>query len=104
MCACVCVCVCASGRRRAGCDTTGLPLTIESASEKLLLHMWINLGRGLACLLLAPYMVGLLLGQDVIFSGLSLHVQLNVAVYKDLNLEFATKNSFCHEFVARKCN
>ena len=28
----------------------------------------------------------------------------NVAVYKDLNLEFVTKNSFCHEFAARKCN
>ena len=24
-----------------------------------------------------------------------------VAVYKDLNLEFVTKNSFCHEFAAR---
>ena len=22
----------------------------------------------------------------------------------DLNLEFVTKNSFCHEFAARKCN
>ena len=27
----------------------------------------------------------------------------NVAVYKDLNLEFVTKNSFCHKFAARKC-
>ena len=27
----------------------------------------------------------------------------NVAVYKDLNLEFVTKNSSCHEFAARKC-
>ena len=25
-------------------------------------------------------------------------------IYKDLNLEFVTKNSFCHEFAARKCN
>ena len=24
----------------------------------------------------------------------------NVAVYKDLNLEFLIKNSFCHEFAA----
>ena len=22
----------------------------------------------------------------------------------DLNLEFVTKNNFCHEFAARKCN
>ena len=28
----------------------------------------------------------------------------NVAVYKDLNLEFVTKNSFCHKFAARKSN
>ena len=28
----------------------------------------------------------------------------NVAIYKDLNLEFVTKNSFSHEFAARKCN
>ena len=27
----------------------------------------------------------------------------NVAVYKDLNLEFVTKNSFYHEFAAIKC-
>ena len=32
-----------------------------------------------------------------------LSVKGNVAVYKDLNLEFVTKNSFCHEFAARKC-
>ena len=32
------------------------------------------------------------------------YVKGNVAVYKDLNLEFVTKNSFCHEFAARKCN
>ena len=27
----------------------------------------------------------------------------NVAVYKYLNLEFVTENSFYHEFAARKC-
>ena len=33
------------------------------------------------------------------------YVKGNVAVYKDLNLEFVTiKSSFCHEFAARKCN
>ena len=26
----------------------------------------------------------------------------NVAIYKDLNVEFVTKNSFCLEFAARK--
>ena len=34
---------------------------------------------------------------DKIFKG-------NVAIYKDLYLEIVTKNSFCHEFAARKCN
>ena len=28
---------------------------------------------------------------------------VGVHVYKDLNLEFVTKNSSCHEFAARKC-
>ena len=34
--------------------------------------------------------------QGIVFKG-------NVTVYKDLNSEFVTKNSFCHEFAARKC-
>ena len=32
----------------------------------------------------------------------SVNIKGNVAVYKDLKLEFVTKNSFCHEFAARK--
>ena len=31
-------------------------------------------------------------------------LKVNVAVCKDINLEFVTKKSFCHEFAARKCN
>ena len=27
-----------------------------------------------------------------------MEIKGNVAVYKDLNLEFVTKNSFCHKF------
>ena len=33
--------------------------------------------------------------------GSLLDIKGNIAVYKDLNLEFVTKNSFYHEFAAR---
>ena len=29
----------------------------------------------------------------------SRHIKGNVAVYKDLNIEFVTKNSFCHKLL-----
>ena len=35
------------------------------------------------------------------YSNWLLNCKWNVAIYKDLNLDFDTKNSFCHEFAAR---